>query len=172
MSQAGRYDDGTINPDIETLTGDSGGAVGPTAGNIDIFSSTNTPGAGLTVVGTPGSSLLDVQLNELLVQTTDATQTTLWTITLDDLSAIVFDAFIVGVTDDFSTVLNGRINGSGRRAGGGAAAQNAIVDYQHNSVGAPLIAVNASGNNIRIRVVGEAGTTYNWRANVRYMVQS
>jgi len=47
-----------------TLTGDSGGAVPATANNIDIFG-----GTGITVAGTPGSSLLSIGLNDDVVIT-------------------------------------------------------------------------------------------------------
>lgn len=53
-----RVDSGTILPDIETLTGNSGGAVGPDASfNIDIQGD-NTQG--INIVGTPASNLLTV----------------------------------------------------------------------------------------------------------------
>ena len=52
MSQAGRYSDDTFLPDIERLTGDFGGAVGPDgAFNINLLG-----GTGLVTTGTPGSN--------------------------------------------------------------------------------------------------------------------
>jgi hypothetical protein len=52
MSQAGKLRDGSILPDIETLTGDVGGAVGPDAAfNINLLG-----GTGITTVGTPASN--------------------------------------------------------------------------------------------------------------------
>jgi len=47
MSQAGQFN---IVADVESLTGDVGGAVTPTAGNIDILG-----GEGITVTGTPST---------------------------------------------------------------------------------------------------------------------
>lgn len=41
--------------DVETLTGDSGGAVPPTGGNIDVVS-----GSGISIVGNPATSTLTV----------------------------------------------------------------------------------------------------------------
>ncbi len=58
MSQAGKLFDGTILPDIETLTGNSGGAVGPTGGNINVLGDTTT----IDIVGNPGTSTLTVSL--------------------------------------------------------------------------------------------------------------
>ncbi len=43
--------------DIITLTGNSGGAVGPTAGNVNILG-----GTGITVAGNPGTSTLTLNL--------------------------------------------------------------------------------------------------------------
>lgn len=59
MSQAGILQDQTTSlADIETLTGNSGGAVGPDgAGNVD-FVGDNTQG--INIVGTPASNLLTV----------------------------------------------------------------------------------------------------------------
>ncbi len=56
MSQLVRYFDGTILPDIETLTGDAGGAVGPDgAFNIDIFGGNN-----ITTTGNPGANSITI----------------------------------------------------------------------------------------------------------------
>ncbi len=57
MSQAGAFDNGSSLPDIETLTGNSGGAVGP-----DAAFNTNILGDGtiITVVGDPGTNTLTI----------------------------------------------------------------------------------------------------------------
>lgn len=57
MSQQGALGDGgTVLPDIETLTGDSGGAVGPDGlFNINILG-----GTGINIVGNPGTNTLTV----------------------------------------------------------------------------------------------------------------
>lgn len=59
MSQAGRYGAGGGGAgDIETLTGDSGGAVSPDgAGNINVLGGTN-----VTVAGNPGMNTLTIQV--------------------------------------------------------------------------------------------------------------
>ena len=61
MSQAGKFFDSTALADIETLTGNSGGAVGADAAfNINIVgTSTN----GINVVGNPGTNTLTVGMN-------------------------------------------------------------------------------------------------------------
>ena len=56
MSQAGRYSDDSYLPDIETLTGDAGGAIGPDgAFNVDLLG-----GANITATGTPNTITFDV----------------------------------------------------------------------------------------------------------------
>ncbi|MFI5332581.1 MAG: hypothetical protein ACHQVS_00600 [Candidatus Babeliales bacterium] len=54
MSQITKYLLGSSNP-IDTLTGNSGGAVPPTAGNINIIGS-----GSINVVGNPGTSTLTI----------------------------------------------------------------------------------------------------------------
>jgi len=56
MSQAGRLRDGTLLANIETLTGDAGGAVGPDAVfNVDIVG-----GVGITTTGNPGTNTITI----------------------------------------------------------------------------------------------------------------
>lgn len=59
MSQGGANNtSGSGNPPIETLTGNSGGAVGPDATfNVDVLGNN---GSGIDVVGTPASNLLTI----------------------------------------------------------------------------------------------------------------
>ena len=65
MSQITWQHSGTGAPPIETITGNTGGAVGPSAsGNIN-FTGDNT--TGITVVGTPGT-------NSLVISAADATE--------------------------------------------------------------------------------------------------
>lgn len=58
MSQGGANSSpGSGSPPVETLTGNSGGAVSPTAFNIDLLGNNST---GINIVGTPASSLMTV----------------------------------------------------------------------------------------------------------------
>lgn len=60
MSQAGSAGNGGISPSVivETLTGNSGGAVGPTANNINVVGGTN-----INIVGNPGTSTLTASVS-------------------------------------------------------------------------------------------------------------
>ena len=58
MSQISILSQGGGGSGISTVTGNSGGAVGPTAGNVNIVG-----GTGITITGTPGSSTLTVSTN-------------------------------------------------------------------------------------------------------------
>jgi len=53
MSQLSNFSLGTGSTDVQTLTGNTGGAVGPTAGNINVVGSGN-----ITIAGNPGTSTL------------------------------------------------------------------------------------------------------------------
>lgn len=56
MSQAGSYENGTIAPNVEFLTGNVGGAVGPDAAfNINVVGA-----AGILVTGNPATNTLTV----------------------------------------------------------------------------------------------------------------
>lgn len=56
MSQAGSYENGTIAPNVEFLTGNIGGPVGP-----DALFNINVVGAGgITVTGNPGTNTLTI----------------------------------------------------------------------------------------------------------------
>ena len=68
MSQAGQYPEGLILGAIETLTGNSGGAIGP-----DGAFNVNVVGVGdVTVVGTGGTNTLTVTLSDALANQFDA----------------------------------------------------------------------------------------------------
>lgn len=61
MSQVGRYDALNGVSPIETLTGNVGGPVGPTAGNIDVVGTGD-----ITVTGNPGTSTLTISFTGTL----------------------------------------------------------------------------------------------------------
>lgn len=179
MSQAGRFLAGSPLPEVETLTGDGGGAVGVDAAfNIFVRSSTNNPGAGLTIIGNTEPNTLDVQLNEVFIATADGTLTNLTTLTVPASRGVVFDLLVIGiVTPGYNIVLNGKAWGGAYRApAGGVVITDLTEDYQSNSLVAPpaepRIFVTTAGNDLLFQVRGTAAVNYNWRGNLRYIIQS
>lgn len=68
MSQAGQFQEGLVLGAIETLTGNSGGAVSPD-GSYNV----NLVGAGdITIIGSPGTNTLTVMLSDAIVNQFDA----------------------------------------------------------------------------------------------------
>lgn len=105
------------------------------------------------------------------VQTTDATLTTLASITLVDLRASTVKAYITGARADHSAALSGDITYGARRAGGGAVEMNpAVVNVLED--GGATVAINASvsSNDILITCTGEAATTWNWVTTYSYQI--
>lgn len=64
MSQAGKFTTASTVGTVETLTGNSGGAVGPSAGNINVVGSGD-----ISVVGNPGTNTLTISASGSLADT-------------------------------------------------------------------------------------------------------
>ena len=117
MSQAGSFGIGGITPSmvVETLTGNSGGAVGPTANNINVV------GSGvITVTGNPGTSTLTITSSAIGVvdgDTGSASGSPLHIITgnatLNSGSSILFSASGSTVTLNVTDASNNTIIGRG-----------------------------------------------------------
>lgn len=169
MSQAGRFYEGSSPIDVEYLQGNSGGAVGPDGSNI--INVIGYEPSGITVVGSPGTNTLTIYNNQAsvaTVTTTDATPTALITTTLTTNSAITIDALVVGLKDDSSSGIGGRITGVARRAGAGAILLGTPqINYVTEDAGGLVVVV--SGNDIIVQVIGEAATTYNWSGYVTFI---
>ena len=107
MSQSGSFFDGTLLPDIETLTGNAGGAVGPDgAFNINIL------GAGfIDVTGNPGTNTLTITVDGTLAQdfVTDAGTATPAANTLNVLGGELIST--VGAGDTVTINLDRGTNG-------------------------------------------------------------
>lgn len=175
MSQQGMLTDSTSSgSDIETLTGDTGGAVGPDgAFNINVLG-----GAGITVTGSPGTNTLTIVEDEVV----EGTGQTIGAVT-DDILTIA-----LGATPGTYT-LEARVSAfesTGPSYGGmwalgvvgttGAASSLVNTDTENQSTSAPLAAVMvdwvASGNNAILRATGVAALTVEWSATAEYVVAS
>ena len=166
MSQSGILNLSGSSSVVLTLTGDSGGAVGPTGNNINIVG-----GPGIDVVGNPGTSTLTVNSlgEEATVTTTDATPTVLYSFTLNASEAALVTVTVIAAQDDYSSAIGGTGLATVRRAaaGGAVIAGGPHSNLIEDSGNMPEIDFNANGNDIEVLVTGVAATTYNWRGFIR-----
>lgn len=82
MSQAGIINingGGGAGSPVQTLTGDTGGAVPPTANNINIVG-----GTGVTVAGNPGTSTLTINLTDVATSYVNVVGPTTYDVTASD----------------------------------------------------------------------------------------
>jgi hypothetical protein len=174
MSQSGTYEAG--NPgalDIQFIQGDAGGPVGPNGGGIIFLESENTL---LTFIdGVPGTNTLTITLqgtDQATVQTVDATPNVLlYDLPLDPNSAVSMVCEVIGAQDTYAQVCSGIVQCSARRVGGGAILVGAPL-YLNTSDNFALadFGIRVSGNNMQLVVLGEAATTINWSAIIRFNV--
>jgi hypothetical protein len=166
MSQITKLFDGTIKPDIETLTGDVGGAVGPNAAfNINLLT-----GVGLTATGDPASNTITWTIDGLTLataQTIGAVTADLVTIPLGATpTTYIIEAKVAGFEN--TTPAGAAYNLiCGARTTGAAASIIGVQD-KYNTEDAALVACDGyfttSGNNIVVQVLGTAGLTVRWKA--------
>lgn len=173
MSQITKYGDGGgPGAQIETLTGNTGGAVGPD-GAFNI----NLPGSnGVVTTGNAGTNTITISQTAdaytiATGQTVGAVTADIFTLTLGVNNAATVQATVTGAVSDYSAALVGRTCGGARRAGAGAILVGSpISDFSEDSAGAPLIDIVVSGNNIIVQVTGVGAQTWNWRAQVHYVL--
>ncbi len=165
---------------VQTLTGDTGGPVPPTANNINIIGGTasGTNDNGIVVNGNAGTSTEVVTLTNRVqnrIVTTDATDQTLISFALSSSSAsYTFDVQIAAydVTDDLSAgyAIFGTI-----RSTASTASVIGVPDKIVNEEGA-MSSCDArlvvSGNNAIVRVNGLSGKTINWNCVLTYVAQT
>lgn len=171
MSQAGKFEFGNpVIPDVQSLTGDDGLIVVPDgAQNINVVGDVSFIETLRFDPNTLAITLINNQ--QVTVTTVDATPTTLGFVTLADNSAVSMIAEVIGAQDTYAQVCTGIIQYSARRAGGGAVLIGGPVylNASDNFATADFL-IDVSGNDLRLRVVGEAATTINWKANIRHIV--
>ncbi len=167
MSQITKFFDGTVAPNIETLTGDAGGAVSPDgAFNINLLT-----GDGITATGVPGTHTITFTLDGYAAgtgQTIGAVTADLITIPLGATpTEYTIEAKIAAF--ESTTPAGASYNLiCGARTTGAAAS---IVGTQDKYVAedAALVGCDANfvavGNTIIVRVLGVAALTINYRAS-------
>jgi hypothetical protein len=176
MSQAGIINTGGASGgDVLTLTGNTGGAVGPNgSGNINVVFPTAQPGAG-TVTGNPGANTLTINAWQTVSTTTvNAATSNLYTLAIPNDTAITINALISAVTTDFArsgagVCIVGAVNDAGTVTIIGAPGVSFAVSPEGNVAG---VNVAISGSNLEIQVTGEAGHTYGWTALVYYVTNT
>lgn len=169
MSQQGRVGEGgTILPDIETLTGDSGGAVGPDAAfNVNILGGSN-----VTTVGNPGTNTITINTSggqEGTGQTIGAVTDDIITFALGAAAGCyTFHVKLVGFEATGPSGAGYEITAVVRTTGAAGAligipVINAIEDA---AVAAAIGTIVVVGNNAIVRVTGVAALTINWVAEL------
>ena len=162
---------GPVGPQVATLTGNSGGAVGADAlFNINILG-----GTGITAVGTPLTNTITLSVNSLLT----GSGTTIGAVTADlitlpmgatqgmRLAQVMIEGYeITGPSGCGYNLI------CGCRTTGAAAT---IVGAQDKYISEDAAIVAADGNfvvaanNLIVQVTGVAGLTLNWKAALTYV---
>lgn len=117
--------------------------------------------------GYRGSELIQ---NQAFVQTTDATQTTLFSIVLNQLESITLKGTITAAQSDHTNMVGGDFEICARRASGGnVTLVGSVIDNVNSSSAATFTCdVDTGTQTIRVRVTGVAATTYNWTSSYSY----
>jgi hypothetical protein len=163
MSQLIKLYDGTAAPDIETITPDTGGAVGGL--NVNLLT-----GDGITTTGNPGTSTITITLDGYTRgtgQTIGAVTADLITLPLGAVATTyLIEAKIAGFESTTPTGCGYNLICGARTTG----AASVILGTQDKYVaeGTGLAACDASfvavGNTVIVRVTGAAALTINWAA--------
>ena len=174
MSQITKLFDGSSKPDIETLTGDSGGAIGSDAAfNINIVGGTN-----ITVDGNPVTHTLTISQDNRLEgtgQTVGAVTTDLITFDLGATPGVyTFDIRIAGFDAADSLGIGYTLVGAVRTSGAAATLlpSQALDQFEELAIIGATAAIVAVANTAVIRVTGVAAKTINWAANAEYIFVS
>lgn len=114
-----------------------------------------------------------IHLATSTVTTTDNTQTTINTITLDEDSAYLFTSEIIGETEDHSIVAGFIIEVTAKRLTGGSAEIIGNVTTTHSGKDSGASSWNVdftvSGNDLSVSVTGGNATTVLWECDLNYL---
>lgn len=185
MSQAGIINvagGGGGGAPIQTLTGNSGGAVPPTANNIFTLggSSTANNAAGITVIGNPGGSTLTTTLTNRIqgtVTTSDGAGQT-QTIATFPLGAVAgaynVEAKFIGFNASTPASTGYTVIGTVRTTGAAGFLDGVPDETPVESIALITSDVNfvISGNNLILQVIGVAGLSIDWNVLATYVFVS
>lgn len=154
---------------LNTLTGDTGGAVGPDGGgNINVIGSS---ASFIAVFGSPGTNTLTVaNTNQLVagITTVDATFVPVSAIpvTVPNNSGVFVEARFLSVTQDRSRIRGGYGSAMARRAGAGAVLLNVGDTFTYvgpkNAGFFPQARFAVVGTSIELEVSGVLATIIDW----------
>lgn len=156
---------------ILTITGNTGGAVGPNGGgNINIV------GDGfITITGNPGTNTLTVSLangGNATVTTTDDTPTPLISIVVPDGQSCIISAIIVATEATGNDSFGGNITHTVLRFSGGDVSVVGVPTINSNTTSTASIAgtIDVGAEEAVITVTGVAAQTWNWSATYQYIL--
>lgn len=171
MSQITKLFDGTALSDIETLSGDVGGPVGPDA----LFNIGLITGDGLTSSGDPLNNQITFSLDyhaTAIGQTIGAVNINIAAI---DLGAIpttyIIEAKVVGFEATTPACVGYNVICVARTDGAAATIVGIQDKYNAEDVALGLSDANfvAVGNTVAMRLTGTAALTINWRVTTNYV---
>lgn len=154
---------------VETLTGNTGGPVGPTANNINVQAD---PSTGFTEVGNLTPSTLTMVNLTIPLTTNNNVLTTIFTSpAVTPGHAITVFFMLVGLRNDNAAGYWGSGTFGGFNSGAGFNLLGAAGFSESATVLGVEFQEGQAGNTALLQVVGEAAATYNWTATVRYIIQ-
>lgn len=162
---------------VQTLTGNTGGPVSPTAGNINVlsdgttFTTENEP-TGYYFIGNVEANTLTFKAVPYTAQTVGATSASPFNLTLPASSSVFVSAEVIAAKDDFTLSIGGFVSFVAQNDGGGAAfVGSPEVNTLDNAGGTVEFIPAVAGNDVSINVSGTLGETWNWTLFVRYTLQ-
>ena len=171
MSQLSSIIMGTtpVSGPVITLTGDTGGPVTASAGNIDVL---GAPLSNIIVHGnlTPNNHTLTIDLlNQATdsISTFDDTPTPMngLSVTLINDSAVYISVAVIGVIADFSEVMLGQAVVSARKPGAGVVVLGKpTISYIRNKNFFASAEFTLVGSTVEFNVIGLPATNMNWTA--------
>jgi hypothetical protein len=168
---------GIVDSSYKLESTDSTSITGTLIGlNIDVGLGTNTGKERIATRKKAHAAYAGSEVNETTaaIQTTDATQTTLWSKALADTTLYWVEVSVIGRdTAGTERAMYGK-KVLVYREGGGATIQGTVQDVHadvETSAGID-VTFTVSGNNVRVSVTGLAATTFNWVATIKYQAVS
>ncbi len=167
---------------ILTLTGNIGGPVMPTGGNINIVGgSNNIPPTAIpstsfgfaTVQGNASTLTIAPMADTIATADNVITFFPIARTTVPAGNAVVMSAHVIGFRSDFSAGCGGFAVGCARRqlAGGTIFIGNNVLSSEDSAGGIPEFGVNVDGNDIAVFVRGVNLENWNWTCTFQYQFE-